>query len=73
MWYRLYELDEGDHILKAISLEFSDDAQAVAAAQSRAGPYGVELWEGSRRIGRIERSGRVDPWLNAPSAHGAAT
>ena len=54
MWYRLYELDEGDHILKAESLEFPSDAEAVAAAQDRAGPHGVELWQGSRRIGRVE-------------------
>lgn len=55
MWYRLYELDEGDHILKAASLEFPSDGEALAAARARAGVHGLEVWQGSRRVGRIER------------------
>ena len=54
MWYRLYELDEGDHILKAITLEFPGDDDAMAEAQARAGVRGIELWQESRRVGRIE-------------------
>ena len=54
MWYRLYELDEADHILKAKSLEFSSDAEALAEAEARAGVHGLEVWQESRRVGRIE-------------------
>jgi hypothetical protein len=66
MWYRLYELDDGDHVLKAHSLEFTGDAEAMAAARARAGVRALELWQGARRIGRIEPR-RPEPASAQPS------
>ena len=54
MWYRLYELDESNRILKAASLEFSSDGEAMAEAQARAGLHGLEVWQEARCVGRVE-------------------
>ena len=59
MWYRLYELDKDDHILKAESLEFASDADAIAAVEARAGRHGLELWQAQRRIGQFRRRPQV--------------
>lgn len=54
MWYRFYELDEDDHVVKAASLELMDDAEAFAAAHERAGVHGVEIWHATRRVGGVK-------------------
>jgi hypothetical protein len=55
VWYRLYELDQGDHILKAASLEFPGDAEAMAAAaaQGLLCIHSLELWQAARCVGRV--------------------
>jgi hypothetical protein len=54
MWYRFYEMDENDHVLKAATLEFFNDAEALAAAEERAARHGVEVWQASRRVGGVK-------------------
>lgn len=53
MWYRLYELDQGDHILKAANLEFPGDAEALAAAHGLLCIHSLELWQAARCVGRV--------------------
>ncbi len=60
MWYRFYEMDEDDQVVRAASLEFFNDAEALAAAEARAGQRGVEIWQASRRVGGVEAR-RAEP------------
>ncbi len=52
--YRLYFLDPKDHIRHAISLECVDDAQALATVEDHRDGRTLELWEGARRVARLE-------------------
>jgi hypothetical protein len=52
--YRLYFLDQADHIRHAISLECDDDSQALAVVDEHRDGRTIELWEGVRRVARLE-------------------
>lgn len=54
-YYRLYRLhpDHG-HIIGAEELETHDDGAAIEAARQQDHDDPVELWEGARKIGRID-------------------
>ena len=52
--YRLYFLDRNDHIRHAISLECVDDAEAIQSLDDHKAGNAMELWEGVRRVIRIE-------------------
>ncbi len=54
--YRLYILDDADHIRSALDLDCADDAEAVGAAQAHKNGHAVELWKGARRVLRVEAS-----------------
>jgi len=67
--YRLYQLDQTDHIVSGYWLECSSDHAAMAAAcrlAERALP--VEVWQQTRRVGRIKApthwSRLRETWLN---------
>jgi hypothetical protein len=59
--YYVYLLDAGDHIVgrRLVEIETEDDAITAArellASGAEAYPA-VELWQGSRKVKRIERS-----------------
>lgn len=58
MWhYRLYTLNQNNHITDGFDLEHPDDRSAMLAAEAHAQAQGcrVELWCGKRRIGRVEK------------------
>jgi hypothetical protein len=52
--YRLYILDEADHILRREEFELPDDQQALTKAKQFVDGKALELWSGAKRIARIE-------------------
>ena len=52
--YRLYWLDDENHIRDAETVECSTYEQACAAAMDRLGKYkAIEIWSGTRRLGQV--------------------
>ena len=52
--YRLYFLDQANHIRHAISLQCDSDADALAALEGHRDGRILELWEGVRKVARLE-------------------
>jgi hypothetical protein len=53
MNYRLYFLDDADHIQGVVEFDCADDAEAVALAQTYADGRTMELWRRDRWIRRL--------------------
>jgi hypothetical protein len=51
--YRIYEIGEGDHIVKATALACKDDHEAIATAREIAAGRVVEIWNGERFVARL--------------------
>ena len=51
--YRLYFL-QNDHIREARVIEAEDDPAALSKAEEHRGGHALELWLGSRRVGRFD-------------------
>jgi hypothetical protein len=51
--YRLYFLDAGGHIHRALELECGGDEEAVAFARARADGMRLELWQRDRIVARL--------------------
>ena len=54
MEYRLYCLDEKDHIVSARNFLALDDLTALAEAEGACAKNAVELWQGARRVARVK-------------------
>jgi hypothetical protein len=54
--YKLYLLDDKDHIRSAVDLECEDDKQAIRLAKASLNAP-MELWQGSRKIKKFEPAG----------------
>ena len=52
--YRLYRIDQSNHVQAAQDFEAKNDLVAFAEAQKLSPAQTVEVWQGPRRIGRIE-------------------
>jgi hypothetical protein len=52
--YRIYFFDRQDHIRHALSVECDNDANALELLESHRDGRTLELWEGARRVARIE-------------------
>jgi hypothetical protein len=48
--YRLYALDEDGCVRSAIALDARDDGSAVREARRIVNAFGVEIWDGRRRV-----------------------
>jgi hypothetical protein len=57
--YRHYRLDGAGSISKAEWFEASDDADAVSQVESLKLPAASEIWQGSRRVARVEAADSV--------------
>lgn len=51
--YRVYEMEDDGHIVKATPLICSDDHEAIARARELAGMRVVEIWSGERFVTRL--------------------
>jgi hypothetical protein len=52
--YRLYWLDEENHITGAETIECATFEEACAAATARLGEYkAIEIWHGTHRMGQV--------------------
>lgn len=51
--YRLYLLDDRDHIRSAIDLECEDDADAIRCAETSLHAP-MELWQGARMVKKFD-------------------
>lgn len=51
--YRLYFLDERGRIVRPLDLECDTDQQALTLAREHRRQHGMELWQGTRLVGRI--------------------
>ena len=60
--YRLYLLDDHDHITRGLDLSCRDDLDAKSAAEMYRAAHAVELWQGPRLVGRLEKQ---LPWSRA--------
>lgn len=59
--YRLYFLNQSDHITEFLAFEESDDDAAVVVALERARGRPVELWQRERLVMRHGPDGADDP------------
>lgn len=50
--YRIYEIGDGDHIVKATALTCKDDHEITTARELAAGRV-VEVWNGERFVARL--------------------
>ncbi len=60
--YRIHEFEAADHVVDSYSVMCRSDTAALAAASKGAetdSVAAVEVWEGSRRIARLDP---VTPW-----------
>ncbi len=55
--YRLYFLDRNDHIRHALDIECQDDTEAIELVEGHRDGRTMELWQGARRVARIEGDG----------------
>lgn len=55
--YRVYEIGDGDHIVKATPLICADDHEAIAKAREFADAHIVEVWNGERFVARLGPGG----------------
>ena len=60
MHYRLYILDARGKFAGARDLHFGDDDEALTHARAADSRYGVELWQGERKLVRLVKSGDED-------------
>ena len=51
--YRVYEIGDGDHILKSTSLVSNNDHEAIAKAKEIAPGRVVEIWSRERFVTRL--------------------
>ena len=51
--YRVYEIGDGDHIVKATPLICKDDHEAIAKARKLAEGHVIEIWSGERFVARL--------------------
>ena len=53
--YRVYHLDpHSGHINHAEDLDAADDVAALADARQRQCDYPLELWQGARKVSRVD-------------------
>ena len=51
--YRLYRLDDANHIRQAIDLDCADDDDATTTAATCMDGLAVEVWEKARKVVRL--------------------
>lgn len=53
--YRVFEVDSNGHVVKAARIiDCKDDEAAAAEARVFIDGYDIEIWDGARRVAKIE-------------------
>jgi hypothetical protein len=52
--YRFYFMTENDRIARGQNVECADDEEALRRARTLNHANAVEVWEGSRTVGRVD-------------------
>jgi hypothetical protein len=62
--YRVYVVDDDDHIKDRIELDCADDSAAIEYAKQYLNGHDIELWQRDRRIARFDsRPKDTQGWL----------
>jgi hypothetical protein len=62
--YRVYVLDDADHVKDRIELDCADDSAAIEYAKQYIDGHDIELWQRDRRIARFDtRPKDTHGWL----------
>jgi hypothetical protein len=62
--YRVYVVDDDDHIIDRIELDCADDSAAIEYAKQYINGRDIELWQRDRRIARFDtRPKDTHGWL----------
>jgi hypothetical protein len=54
--YRAYLIGSDGHIARAEPIPCDNDAQAIAAAKRLVGEHGIELWDGTRIVIKLNKA-----------------
>ena len=57
MEYRLYCLDETQHIIVARGIVVLDDLAALREAEALCEEHAIEIWQGTRRVAHVAKGG----------------
>lgn len=52
--YRVYIIDDDDHIINFIEIDCADDSDAIEHAKHHLDGHDIELWQRDRRIARFD-------------------
>ena len=55
MEYKLYCLDDAQHILSASTVVAQDDLAALKEAEKLCEKNGIEVWQGTRCVARVKK------------------
>lgn len=55
MEYKLYRLDENQHIVSAKDIIALDDLAALDEAEKICQAYAMEIWQGARCVARVKK------------------
>jgi len=56
-YYRVYLLDATDHVFEGTRIESDSDITAITVAAEAARKFGVEVWEGLRKVAYLPAEG----------------
>ncbi len=65
--YRVYEIGDGDHIVKATPMVCGDDNEAIIKARELAEGHVVEVWNKARFVARLDADDQPSPPANGPA------
>ena len=69
-FYRLYKLNpQSGHIDSAEEMHAADDVAIIHHIQLRAWPVDVEIWQGSRKVARIDATPEPAFFAPKPARH----
>jgi len=65
--YQIFPFDAAGRLLDAVALDLETDVRAIRRALDEEFPYGCELWEGFRFIGRFHAPAAVATATEPPA------
>jgi hypothetical protein len=59
--YRLYFMDEENHVGRALEFDCADDEEAILAIESHRDGHAMELWNRARRVKSLPAQAEASP------------